>query len=62
MAPWNAPKDIPEGPFGREQNEKPTNAQLIATAPRPSQEIPTVTDAVVISEPAEPKAAQIYEK
>ena len=67
MAPWNAPKDIPEGPFGREEKEKNSNAttttqQITATAPPlDAQVIPTVTDAVVISEPVEPKAAQSYE-
>ena len=62
MAPWNAPKDIPEGPFGREEKEKTsdTNTSTIPTAPPLSQDIPTVTDAVVISEPVEPKAAQNY--
>ena len=67
MAPWNAPKDIPEGPFGREEKEKNSNAttstqQITATAPPlDAQVIPTVTDAVVISEPVEPKAAQNFQ-
>ena len=46
----------------KNSNATTTTQQITATAPPlDAQVIPTVTDAVVISEPVEPKAAQSYQ-